>query len=142
MRVTRALNTLSERRRAYARARILRARYHLEMPYTFTRVADDNDPPTERGTYRRIDLYWAAYAARNPARRWWAELCCPGCGRVAMLAENHVVADDGTVTPSDVCPYDAAHVQRHGLAGETGCTFHEFIRLDGWSRPCTPRREP
>jgi hypothetical protein len=31
----------------------------------------------------------------------------------------HTIADDGTVTPSVVCPYE-------------GCGFHEFIQLEGW----------
>jgi hypothetical protein len=42
---------------------------------------------------------------------------CPGCGQIATL--DHDVADDGTVTPSLVCPVE-------------GCNFHEFVRLDGW----------
>lgn len=39
-------------------------------------------------------------------------------GHTATLSD-HVIADDGTVSPSLVCPY-------------AGCDFHEFVRLDGW----------
>lgn len=92
----------------------------------FKRVADDNDYPTEPGTYRRIVEYWPTkyWSEQN---KYWAELCCPGCGRVALLGSNHVVADDGSVLPSDVCPHSP-------------CTFHEMISLEGWSRPSTTRR--
>jgi hypothetical protein len=31
----------------------------------------------------------------------------------------HTVADDGTVSPSLVCPF-------------APCTFHEFVKLEGW----------
>lgn len=94
---------------------------------TFRRIADDNDQPIERGTYRRVVEYWASYQEKNPARHFWAELCCPGCGKVALVGDNHTVSTDGTVSPSDVCPFPP-------------CTFHEFIRLDDWDRPSTPRR--
>lgn len=36
-----------------------------------------------------------------------------------MTVRIHAVADDGTVSPSYVCPID-------------GCAFHDFVRLDGW----------
>lgn len=39
-------------------------------------------------------------------------------------SSHHTIADDGTVSPSVVCPRE-------------GCSFHEFIRLDGW-KPVTP----
>lgn len=95
---------------------------------TFTRIADDNDQPTERGTYRRVREYWAKYFdGKGIPNTFWAELCCPGCGKIALVGANHTVADDGTVHPSDVCPYPP-------------CTFHEFIKLDDWARPATPRR--
>jgi len=32
---------------------------------------------------------------------------------------THSVANDGTVSPSSVCPVE-------------GCAFHEYVRLDGW----------
>jgi hypothetical protein len=47
-----------------------------------------------------------------------AYVCCPQCGGIASLAQ-HDIADDGTVSPSVVCP-DAA------------CDWHEHIRLDDW----------
>lgn len=34
--------------------------------------------------------------------------------------ESHTISEDGTVSPSVVCPYD------------NGCTFHEYIKLVGW----------
>ena len=46
-----------------------------------------------------------------------AMLLCPKCGKAAGL--SHAIADDGTVSPSVVCPYD-------------GCDFHEFIRIMDW----------
>jgi hypothetical protein len=50
----------------------------------------------------------------------WATMDCPGCGKgVSVGRRHHRVADDGTVTPSMVCPH-------------APCTFHEWIRLDGW----------
>ena len=93
------------------------------------RVADDNDVPTEPGTYRRIYDYWIDYcASKGRANTYWAEICCPGCHKVALLGSNHTVASDGTVQPSDVCPFPP-------------CTFHEFISLDDWATPSTPRRD-
>ena len=41
-------------------------------------------------------------------------------GHTCTLSE-HKIADDGTVSPSLVCPYD-------------GCNFHEFVKLEGWVR--------
>jgi hypothetical protein len=92
------------------------------------RIADDNDEATEPGTYRRIREYWAAYCEKKGVpNTYWAEICCPWCGKTALLGSNHVVDDDGAVRPSDICPYPP-------------CTFHEFIKLDDWARPSTPRR--
>ena len=51
-----------------------------------------------------------------------AMVACPGCGQLASLSE-HAIAADGTVSPSLICPYD-------------GCSFHEWVRLEGW-RGCT-----
>lgn len=100
------------------------------MSYRFRRVADDNDMPTERGTYRRVWDYWEEYLRpRGRPNTFWAELCCPGCGKVALLGSNHRVAAGGSVTPSDVCPFPP-------------CTFHDFVSLDDWDRPSTPRRGP
>jgi hypothetical protein len=94
----------------------------------FRRVADDNDAPLEPGTYRRVLEYWADHCAKKGLpNTYWAEICCPGCGKIGLLGDNHVVAAGGVVAPSDVCPYPP-------------CTFHEFIALDDWDRPSTPRR--
>jgi hypothetical protein len=94
----------------------------------FRRISDDNDMPTERGTYRRVVEYWAEHCAKKDlANTYWAELCCHACGKVALLGSNHTVSADGVVSPSDVCPFPP-------------CTFHQFITLDDWRRPCTPRR--
>lgn len=42
---------------------------------------------------------------------------CPKCDLRAGL--DHDISDDGTVTPSLVCPHD-------------GCDFHEWVQLAGW----------
>lgn len=46
-------------------------------------------------------------------------LRCPN-GHVATL--SHSIDESGRVMPSAVCPF-------------AGCTFHEFIRLDGYDGP-------
>ncbi len=98
------------------------------MSVHFRRVLDDNDVPTERGTYRRVREYWAEFfTPRGMPNPFWAEVSCPGCGKIGMLGSNHTVADDGTVSPSDVCPFPP-------------CPFHEFVICDDWARPSTPRR--
>ena len=94
----------------------------------FKRIADDNDEPLERGTYRRVFEYWADYmASKGRPNTYWAEICCPGCGRGALIASNHTVKPGGVISPSLVCPHKP-------------CTFHEFAVLDDWDRPSTPRR--
>lgn len=50
---------------------------------------------------------------------------CPN-GHFALL--DHEIADDGTVSPSVVCPWD-------------GCGFHEFIRLLDWPATRRDRRQ-
>ncbi len=42
---------------------------------------------------------------------------CPKCGDAASLSQ-HIIAQDGLVTPSVVCP--------------NGCGFHEYVRLGDW----------
>ena len=56
-------------------------------------------------------------AVRDGSRT--ANVSCPGCGKIASLID-HSIAQDGTVTPSLVCPYE-------------GCTFHDWVKLEGWS---------
>ncbi|HYE72624.1 MAG TPA: hypothetical protein VEF04_04800 [Blastocatellia bacterium] len=53
-----------------------------------------------------------------------AHMHCPTCGKqVAISAKTHSIADDGTVTPSMICPHD--------------CSFHEYIRLAEWAQLMT-----
>jgi hypothetical protein len=91
------------------------------MMFAFRRVADDRALPTEPGTYRRITEAWKAYHLKTPTQRFWAECVCPLCGKVSMVGRNHMVADDGVVSPSYVCPFPP-------------CAFHEFVRLNDWNR--------
>lgn len=76
---------------------------------------------------------------REPGQ-WWpsshpnglkATAYCPDCKKPMGLG-NHGIADDGTVTPSVVCPGDG--VGPH-------CSFHQFVRLVGWV-PEQINREP
>jgi hypothetical protein len=92
--------------------------------FLFRRVANDHDLPTVPGTYRRIAEMWKAYHLKTPTQRFWAECACPICKKVSMVGHNHTVADDGTVSPSYVCPFPP-------------CTFHEFVQLDDWGRLTT-----
>ncbi len=62
----------------------------------------------ERGTYKPC----------FSSERRTAFICCPDCGALLLL-NPHIVASDGTVTPSVAC--------------RPPCDFHEFIRLDKWS---------
>jgi hypothetical protein len=48
-----------------------------------------------------------------------AECTCHFGHTTRLSGAIHAVAADGTVTPSYVCPVG-------------GCTFHEWVRLDGW----------
>lgn len=48
-----------------------------------------------------------------------AAIACPACGGWFSLVKNHTIASDGTVSPSVVCTHP-------------GCTWHVFVRLDGW----------
>ena len=70
----------------------------------------DKEGSRSAGTWRGITI--------DGAKQNNANVCCPGCGRYYGMAA-HKIADDGTVHPSVVCTYD-------------GCSFHDFIRLDGW----------
>jgi hypothetical protein len=45
-------------------------------------------------------------------------VCC-GNGHIASLAD-HAIGFGGYVTPSLVCP-------------EPGCSWHEWVHLDGWA---------
>lgn len=61
-------------------------------------------------------VYRTAWNADKSQRS--ASVACPDCGRTASLS-GHDIADDGTVTPSVVCPYE-------------GCSFHDYVKLEGW----------
>lgn len=48
---------------------------------------------------------------------------CPSCRKESTLWSTlggHAIRRDGEVSPSVVCPFPP-------------CTFHEFVRLDGWT---------
>ena len=58
-----------------------------------------------------------------------ASISCPKCGQPASLSD-HTIADDGTVPPSLVCPYD-------------GCEFHDYVTLKDWNpSPAAPLTPP
>ena len=62
----------------------------------------------------------------DPGRSIIATMVCPGCGKEWSIGtKNHTIAADGVVSPSWVCP-------------GTGCGFHEFIHLVGWTPPTPP----
>lgn len=55
---------------------------------------------------------------------WWpmgkmAQVMCPHGHAITLSEKVHTIRDTGEVTPSLVCC--------------DGCTFHDFIRLEGWS---------
>lgn len=64
--------------------------------------------------YDEPGVWWHAVLDGKPS----AIVTCPSCGGHGGL-HDHSVDDEGNVTPSLVCP--------HG-----SCTFHDFVRLDGW----------
>lgn len=69
--------------------------------------------------------------------QWWpsqqengqlsATFYCRDCGRASSL-KAHVIASDGTVSPSCVCPHARAD------AVECPCGFHAYISLVNWSQ--------
>lgn len=73
----------------------------------------------------------AAFSGSAPGR-WWYEgpahnrvivTCCPTCGHDAQMAlVVHSIGNDGTVSPSFVCPHPT-------------CTFHEAVKLGDWTPP-------
>jgi hypothetical protein len=79
------------------------------MALTIKRNTDKESWP-EKGAYR-------VWVRPNDGRQI-PNLCCPKCGEVASMA-SHTVADDGSVTPSAICP-------------NNDCDFHEYIKLDDW----------
>jgi hypothetical protein len=69
------------------------------------------------GANKPPSLHWKAC---NPStiRRFKAEMTCSQ-GH-SLVLKGHSVGADGQVAPSVVCRAD-------------GCTFHDFVRLEGWS---------
>lgn len=66
---------------------------------------------------------------------WWMGFLMMECpqghrARINTDAGGHVVAADGAVSPSCVCPGEAKP-----------CDFHEHVRLDGWDVAEAARRE-
>ena len=75
------------------------------------RLATQNDQP----------LTW------EPIGRPSGALAVVYCGKGhpgTLHSNSHVVAPDGTVSPSLVCGWD-------------GCDWHEFVRLERWGNPWT-----
>lgn len=61
---------------------------------------------------------WTPAPAGMPRERFKATVRCPDGHEMTLRA--HVITDDGVVGPSLVCP-------------ERGCSFHEWVTLDGWA---------
>lgn len=64
-----------------------------------------------KGTYKEFNI---------PGQRLCANVTCPVCGNTFSLS-NHTITSNGNVSPSVICP-------------QPGCTFQEYIHLDGWYR--------
>lgn len=62
-----------------------------------------------KGTWKRV---------KKSDGNFSAMIACPECGQEGSIS-NHAITPDGTVTPSVVCGYDK-------------CTFHDYVKLDGW----------
>lgn len=52
------------------------------------------------------------------ADKTFVSFTCPLCAKLGIL-DDHTIDDDGSVYPSVECPTE-------------GCSFHEFIQLEGW----------
>lgn len=77
-------------------------------PIVLRRFDGEGDPPP---------LMWKPSHPRT-ASRFKAHLTCAAGHGVTL--RDHAVGADGSVRPSVVCM-------------APGCSFHEFVRLDGWS---------
>lgn len=62
------------------------------------------------------------WAKRTIDGKVTAEIACPLCGNFGSL-RDHDIKEDGTVSPSIVCPYEK----------EYGCKFHDWGKLAGWT---------
>lgn len=74
----------------------------------FTRKSADED------AFKKVPLTWMLLRTVDG---WSAMAVCPN-GHEGSL-DDHVIADDGTVKPSVVCPAKK-------------CDFHDHIKLEGW----------
>ena len=64
--------------------------------------------------------WWFAFRDALPGReKRLVPVMMGTCGHAFVLT-GHVLAPDGTVSPSVVCPYHP-------------CWFHEFVVLEGWA---------
>gem|GEM_PF-5928197 len=69
----------------------------------------EGEPFKARGVWRGTK--------RRDGRRS-ALVSCPECGQTCSLSQ-HKIEKNGEVRPSVVCPVE-------------GCTFHAWVRLEGW----------
>lgn len=49
-----------------------------------------------------------------------ATAACPQGHLASISPKVHTIANDGTLSPSYVCP-------------RPGCSFHDFVKFEGWS---------
>lgn len=78
----------------------------------------DGPDPFKTGSPPMPPLTWQKY---GPWHSQFAIVCCSHGHVCALSSKIHTVAADGTLSPSLVCPMD--------------CTWHVFVRLDGWCPP-------
>lgn len=91
-----------------------------EFTHHAVRWPDGNNPLPPPRTWDYANKYAATVHARAYAND--LALCTCSNGHTCRLVSTvHRVADDGTVSPSYVCPV-------------VGCGFHEFVRLVGWTK--------
>lgn len=91
---------------------------------TFTHIKGLGTPPWQDETPAR-SLAWDYFLPDEPdAAAWWplATVTCSQGHLASVSPAVHKIAADGTLSPSYVCPRE-------------GCTFHEFVRFEGWSEP-------
>lgn len=68
-------------------------------------------------------MTWGPPSCTTVGTPWEHDLALVTCARqhtCRITARVHSIAPDGTLRPSYVCPV-------------TGCDFHAFVRLEGWS---------
>lgn len=88
---------------------------------TFARLPELGEPPWSEDSPDRAlvwDYFWLE------PREAWYPLAITACsqGHLASVSPKvHTIAADGTLSPSYVCPRE-------------GCSFHDFVRLEGWTQ--------